>query len=214
MAGRRYCLHVDTDIDLISQGFHPRTPPNDRSDHRLGTLNAILRTQDTFRIQCLSSRGADVALQISRNLYQYFGADAEVNEGKCDINSDLGNFITISVGMEDLPEFSNSCAITIDPEDGLLVETRDGSQMHYAIEDGLGIIFLQSHSNTRLDLVVWGSDETGLRQAARLFPMLTGVGQADFVVVRKQMGWEGATGALAMGSFDDHWQVSRASFFR
>lgn len=76
----------------------------------------------------------------------------------------------------------------------------------------MGAIFLRPLLNERLELVVWGFDQQGLRQAARLVPMLTGVGQPEFVVVSQRCAWEGAAGVLAMGSFDNFWNVSEASF--
>jgi len=52
-----------------------------------------------------------------------------------------------------------------------------------------------------LELDVWGSDARGLEIAARLVPMLTGVGQPDFVIADKTMLEQGAGGVLAMGFF-------------
>jgi hypothetical protein len=43
-------------------------------------------------------------------------------------------------------------------------------------------------------------------------PMLTGVGQPDFIIVSKRCAWEGAAGVHAMGSFDNSWGVSETSF--
>ncbi|OAG01799.1 uncharacterized protein CC84DRAFT_1179825 [Paraphaeosphaeria sporulosa] len=63
----------------------------------------------------------------------------------------------------------------------------------------------------RLELVLWGSDEDALAQAARLVPMVTGVGQPDFVALGKRARWKGAEVALALGFFDHNWTVKASS---
>lgn len=92
---------------------------------------------------------------------------------------------------------------------------RDASDLlrKYPFEEGLGAAFLRPLPDERLELVIWGYDDAGLRQAARLVPMLTGVGQPDFVVVSQRCRWKGADGVLAMGFFDHAWEISKASFF-
>ena len=155
-----------------------------------------------------------MALQISRNLYQYFGADSEILEGAYDATLPSGNVITVATGTAKLPMSLRSHPIAIDDHSGVVIRKRDGTQRKYAFQEGLGVIFLRPLSSERLELVIWGFDDSGLRQAARLLPMLTGVGQPDFVVVRRRMAWEGAAGALAVGSFDSFWQLSEASFLQ
>ena len=80
------------------------------------------------------------------------------------------------------------------------------------METGLGAVFLRPLGNERLELVVWGADGSGLRQAARLVPTLTGVGQADFIILSKRAAWQGHAGAIAMGFFDFEWQISEGSY--
>ena len=104
-----------------------------------------------------------------------------------------------------------SRAISI--EDGCLsLEKNDGKPRTFHFEEGLGAIFLSPLPDCRLELVIWGIDALGLRLAARLFPMLTGVGQPDFIIVSKRCAWEGAAGALAMGPFTNCWKASDESF--
>ena len=122
--------------------------------------------------------------------------------------------ITVSAGTNVLPRPHHSHPIEIDGDCGVVLHKRDGEKRRYALQNGLGAIFLRPLADERLELVIWGFDDTGLRLAARLFPMLTGVGQPDFIVVRKRMAWEGAAGALAMGSFDSLWQFSEASYLQ
>ena len=186
----------------------------ERHSHQLGPLQSILRTRGNFCIQCLTTEGTDVALQISRNLYQYYGADSEIVGGASHTIARSGNVITVSLGTHKLPKPLEDHPFEIDRDCGIFLCKRDGATRRYALQDGLGTIFLRPLATQRLELIVWGFDATGLRQAARLLPMLTGVGQPDFVVVRKTMAWEGAAGALAMGSFDSAWQISDASFLQ
>ena len=102
--------------------------------------------------------------------------------------------------------------ISIEEGKGVGVRDASGDTRLYPFEDGLGAIFLRPLLEERLEMVIWGFDETGLRQAARLVPMLTGVGQPEFIVCSKDTAWKGVAGVLAMGSFDHHWNVSYASF--
>lgn len=155
-----------------------------------------------------------MALQVSRNLYQYFGADSDIVAGPLHGALISGNVITLALGTDELPTPLPSHPISISRESGVVIDRRNTSKKTYAIQDGLGIIFLRPITAERLELVIWGFDDNGLRRAARLMPMLTGVGQPDFVVVGKRMAWKGAAGALAMGSFDSLWQISEAPFFQ
>lgn len=80
------------------------------------------------------------------------------------------------------------------------------------MQRGLGAILLRPLPMERLELDIWGFDSFGLRLAARLLPMLTGVGQPEFIVVSERCAWEGTGGVLAMGSFDRHWELSEMAF--
>lgn len=107
---------------------------------------------------------------------------------------------------------SHSDPVGLEDGGGLYIRRRGGIKKVFPFELGMGAIFLRPLLDKRLELVIWGFDKHGLRQAARLMPMLTGVGQPEFVVVRKRCAWKGAAGVLAMGSFDNLWKVSEASF--
>ena len=108
---------------------------------------------------------------------------------------------------------SHSGPIGLDNGGGVYVIKGGSMKTMFPFEVGMGAIFLRPLLDERLELVVWGFDKQGLRQAARLMPMLTGVGQPDFVIVSKRCAWKGAAGVLAMGLFDNFWKVSRGSFF-
>ena len=80
------------------------------------------------------------------------------------------------------------------------------------MEEGLGAIFLRPLPDERLNIVIWGVDDAGLRSAARLMPMLTGVGQPDFMIVSQACAWKGAAGIVALGFLDYRWNVSKSSY--
>ena len=149
-----------------------------------------------------------IASQVARNLFQYFAADSRIVE---DGETGDGNIITILEGPQDDAFHSESHPIDIGA-DVLSIRDTAGRMRSYPFEKGMGTIFLRTIPHGRLELVIWGFDKAGLRNAARLVPMLTGVGQPDFVVVSKSCTWKGAGGVLAMGFLDYQWNVSQASF--
>lgn len=76
----------------------------------------------------------------------------------------------------------------------------------------MGLIYLHPLPDERLALIIWGTDEEGLRTAARLLPLRTGVGQPNFVMGGKEMRWSGVAGVKATGMFDSWWRVSHTSY--
>lgn len=156
----------------------------------------------------------DTALQVSRNLFQYFAADSEI----VDVSGNGGcgeyNTIKISLGKDSIRNTSvtTASAIGLVEDEGVYICRPNGKNRLFKYQEGLGAIFLRPKDVDMLELAVWGFDAVGLRQAARLLPMLTGVGQPDFVIVSKKCAWEGAAGVLAMGSFDNFWKVAEGSF--
>ena len=115
----------------------------------------------------------EVALQVSRNLYQYFRADSEITTSREDMKMRDGNIITIASGHRLAQSVLPSYPITIFPEEGIRIRTALGEVRSYAFCSGLGLICLRPLPNERLEAVVWGFDESGLRRAARLLPMIT-----------------------------------------
>ena len=177
----------------------------------MGPLDSILRSAGRFLVRS-SAPVSDVALQITRNLFQYFGADSEILDGNAAVGSQSGNVISVTVGSDSSMLGRHSDPIGLDNGGRLYIRSHGGIQTFFDLEVGMGAIFLRPLLDGRLELVIWGFDKSGLRQAARLMPMLTGVGQPEFVVVSRRCAWEGAAGVLAMGSFDNFWKVSKASF--
>ena len=150
-------------------------------------------------------------MQISRNLIQYFAADSELTQGTDVGRRSEGNVVTVGLGrsVAELLREGSSIQVT---ETGVRLVRFDGSCKRIEFEEGLGVIALSRYSPTALEVFVWGFDAVGLRQAARLFPMLTGVGQPDFIILRKRCAWEGAAGVFALGSFTSSWKASESSF--
>ena len=171
-------------------------------------MDSILRSQNTYVIRIRDVSTFEIALQVARNLFQYFAADSSIVE---DDQTGDGNIITVLEGPQNDALRSQSHPISLVAH-ALVVRDAAGNSRSYSFEEGLGTIFIRPLSLGRLELVIWGFDKTGLRNAARLLPMLTGVGQPDFVVVSKSCAWKGAGGALAMGFLDYQWKVSPASF--
>ncbi|KAL9129258.1 MAG: hypothetical protein Q9217_002238 [Psora testacea] len=182
----------------------------ERQRSQMGSLDAILRSSGRFVIQAMSHECAAMALQTSRNFFQYFAADTEIIGRE---SSPQGKFTLICIGKGREVGWINQQmrAIKVLETCGVSLERHDGTHKTYEFEEGMGAIFLSPLSNCGLELIIWGLDDCGLRQASRLLPMLTGVGQPDFIVVRKRCAWQGAAGVLAMGSFNNCWKASEAA---
>lgn len=111
-----------------------------------------------------------------------------------------------------MERLADEYAVEIKDGEGISIRDALGNTRLYPSDEGLGAIFLRPLPDERLNLVVWGFDDAGLRSAARLVPMLTGVGQPDFIVVSKVCAWKGAAGILALGFLDHRWNVSKTSY--
>lgn len=181
---------------------------------QLGSLQAILHTKDHLLIQSSESRQREILVQIARNFHQYYGADSELVGSKEAYrkHSHKGNVITVSQHPQTIIPSHSRSAIRINAGKGILVCDYAGKERLYPFQPGLGAIFLQPLSGQRLEMVIWGFDTAGLEYASRLVPMLTGVGQPDFIIVSKACLWKGAAGVLAAGFLDHSWQVSQASY--
>lgn len=184
-----------------------------RYGRQRGALDSILRSTDTFELVLASERTMHFVVQTSRNLLQYFGADTNIlpfAKYERALES-KGNVITFCLGhfipKAQLPTFP----IRLD-KNQLLLTTKESRVVPISLSAGMGGVWLRPLLDERLELVAWGYDEAGLRQAARLIPTLTGAGQPDFVILGAQASWKGYAGALAMGFFDHNWEISHASY--
>jgi hypothetical protein len=185
----------------------------ERIGRQWGALNAFLSTRGTFNIvmppaSTVKEYHKTVALEISRNLYQYFAADSEIVD---EVDAVAGNVVLLGLPSEfGIDAVGNS---PISSFQGFITISNElGQSRRFRIEPGLGLIYLHPLSDQRLALVIWGADESGLLAATRLVPLRAGVGQPDFVVVGKETSWTGAAGVRAMGMFNSRWQVSAGSY--
>ncbi|KIW18297.1 hypothetical protein PV08_02585 [Exophiala spinifera] len=184
-----------------------------RYGRQRGALDSILRSRGAFEIVSCSAKTFALAVQASRNFLQYFGADSNIVtlEEYAEALSRRGNLITIGLGTS-LPRCDLSSFPISLQHDGLLLTTGFSNTISIPFRSGMGGVWLRPLSQERLELVVWGHDEDGLRQAMRLVPTLTGAGQPDFVILDNDARWKGARGAIAMGFFDRDWRISSASY--
>ena len=177
-------------------------------------MNAILRTRSPFSILA-TAKTADVAVQLSRNFLQYFGADSHIQISK-EVAESLsvgsGNrILVIEAGdvpgsvLQNFPFEIGGSVISIRTSSGV---------RRFGPRTGLGALYLRPLKDEGLELVIWGADERGLQQISRLAPMLTGVGQPDFIVLDDSARFKGHGGVLASGFFDYRWNVSGTSFIK
>jgi predicted esterase len=214
------CKLAPDGVWVVSSDKENHTVSNIRHGRQLGSIDSILRTKGAFQIVPHVSKHAEAvrhtALQISRNICQYFNADTEITADISEaVNNRTGNVISVYLGV-DVPDQLHGTeaahhAITVH-RDRIEVGNAQGSKRTYQPrKDGLAAIYLRSLPDERLELVVWGVDAASLQLAARLVPMMTGVGVPDFVVADSRMLWKGIEGALAMGFLDEKWHVSSNS---
>ncbi|KAF2854976.1 hypothetical protein T440DRAFT_495630 [Plenodomus tracheiphilus IPT5] len=181
-----------------------------RSGRQLGSMTAILRSNGPFIIlHSGSTSTAHVALQVSRNLHQYFQADAAIipRRSAAVLENTTGNVVSLVVGPD--LEDQEGYAIRVDGS-GVTIRDHQGYDQQYG-EEARGAAFLRPLEDERLELVLWGADNEGLRHAARIVPMLTGVGQPDFVVFGESAKWKGVEGIVAMGFLNSDWEITASS---
>ncbi|KAF2203309.1 hypothetical protein GQ43DRAFT_274948 [Delitschia confertaspora ATCC 74209] len=181
-----------------------------RRGRQLGAMTAILRSTGPFTIRHQGNETAHIALQISRNLHQYFYADSSIVYPVSHEKNSPGNVISVAIGAA-LPRCAHSSFPIQVKEKSISIRDSVGRHKTFGGDQSLAAIFLRPLNGERLELVVWGSDSEGLSQAARLVPMLTGVGQPDFVVLTEAARWIGVEGAVTMGFLDHAWNVTRSS---
>ncbi|KIW68136.1 hypothetical protein PV04_04103 [Phialophora macrospora] len=184
-----------------------------RYGRQRGALDAILRSVGPFEVVFDSSDTLAMAVQTSRNFLQYFGADTNIVAftGYEEALTRAGNVVTICSGGS-VPE-ARLAHFPIQIANGCITLTsRDGRVISVPLAAGMGGAWLRPLPDEKLELVVWGYDDIGLRQAARLIPTVTGAGVPDFVILSNQARWKGAGGALAMGFFDHSWKISPSSY--
>lgn len=208
-------LDVPVNVRLSSSNWIPeaaetRDSSLSRKGRQLGSMTALLRTHGPIIVQHSDSANTSrLALQVSRNLHQYFRADTIIlsNADKVSIANVTGNVVQLALGNaltsagKDFPIQTSTSGISL----------RDHRGREQRFDEASGAAWLQPLEGERVKLVLWGADDTGLAQAARLVPLLTGVGQPDFIVLSEEARWKGVEGALALGFFDSQWQITASS---
>jgi hypothetical protein len=199
----------EKELKFVDEKQPPQYPL--RARHQLGGADAILRSKAHFRIVYHGPETLPLALQISRNLYQYFSADAEIVDGQQSMNSFGGNIITIATGSNLPPSHLRNFPIQITNDSHVLVREKD--PLHKRVgsdQNDVGVVLLRPLQSEALELVVWGSTIEDLAYAARLTPFMTGMGQPDFVILNCKSRWRGVEGT-SLGFFDAGWEISRSS---
>lgn len=183
-----------------------------RFPRQWGAMDAILRTRGAFSIVEHTTGVRNIAVQISRNLCQYYNADTDITSNYTLALSRAGNVVSVAVGS-DLPQVTDAgYAITVDGK-GLTVVYDSGAYRFNADNNpGLATVFLRPLPDEKLELVVWGADVPALSTALRLVPTLTGSGVPNFVVADHQMLRKGVDAVLAMGFFDAFWNVGKLNY--
>lgn len=121
-----------------------------------------------------------------------------------------GSVITVATG----PRLnSSSQEFPIDVSDqGISLTKADGRSILVPLYESPSAIYLRPLDESRTELVIWGAQKDSAAAAARLVPILPGVGQPDFVVLSKSCRWKGVAGVYALGFFDSQWRISETSF--
>jgi hypothetical protein len=173
-------------------------------------MDAILRTNGSFKIAYYGKGSFDIALQISRNLLQYFSADAEIVDGSLITEESPGNIIRVSLESSLPNGLRQDFPVKVE-DSHLLLRNKEGKYEEYSPdEENLAAVFVRPASQGSLELVVWGRTSLGLSLAARLTPLTTGIGQPDFVILDADSRWKGVEGT-SLGFFDAHWNISASS---
>lgn len=177
-------------------------------------MRSILNTTSRFYISCPERNDntipySQLAISISRNLYQYFAADTEIIVQKTLEHLPHGNTIFINELPKGIPR---RFPIFLDNDGHINLRSKHEVVRTFGNEPGLGAIFLVPLPYNALGIVVLGVDEEGLKRAIRLLPLRTGVGQPDFVILGRESGWKGLAGAYALGFFDHDWQITSSSY--
>lgn len=183
----------------------------------MGGLNAILHSSGPFLIRHTEDDAEDVASQIAQNLYQYLKADSDISLMSDDGRSkspgsvaESSNVITVATGSQ-IPDAVQDFAIQVS-EGGISLTKANGRTVRIPSEDNPSAIYVRPLAGGKTELVIWGAQKDSTAMAARLVPILPGVGQPDFIVLSESCRWEGVGGVLAMGYFDYQWRISEASY--
>jgi predicted esterase len=186
----------------------------ERRGRQRGPMDAILRTRGPFQIvRHIPGLAEEIALEVSRNILQYFGASSSITDemGYANAVETRGNVISIAIGTAAPPALIEDFPIKVD-NGTLRLRMKSDQGSGRAVCDAVGAAWLQPLSDERLELVFWGASQAGLRQAARLMPTITGAGQPSFVVFQSKKVDGDISEVAAAGFFDYAWEISAGSY--
>ncbi|KAK6528694.1 hypothetical protein TWF694_003937 [Orbilia ellipsospora] len=195
---------------------------NERHGLQLGSLPALFNSRGCINVlfrnnTTLSPLYNKKALEVSRNLYQYYSADTKI--GIIDDLEQIKKGNVVVLGRFDktlLPEELRSTFPVSQTESGdINLQLQSGEKITYKNRPGIGMVLLFPIGKDRVGILIWGSNDDAVRRASMLMPIRTGSSQPDFIILGPESGWNGAAGALALAMFDSHWQFrAEASYFR
>ncbi|GAO46412.1 alpha/beta-hydrolase [Saitoella complicata NRRL Y-17804] len=175
-----------------------------RQGRQAGHIADVIDTPDTLTvvIPALGQVYLDIASDIVRGFYNYFGMDVRIAyEDQVDGEDCRGNVIALGN-----PDQNSIVAEAFERQAPAIQAMENGYVVGDAkySEPGTGVIFAHPYQG-RLMLSIAGLDEAGLRRAARLVPYRTGSGQPDFAIVG-----EGIEIIKGLGFFDEEWKLGRS----
>ena len=210
-------MQLNNKFNCLLNMQDPQSASNIRQKNQMGGLNAILHSTGPFLIRHNGDDAGQIASQIAQNLYQYLKADSDISSASdswesndLDSAAESSNVITVATGTrigDSVQEFPIQVS-----EGGISLTKANGRTVTIPSEDNPSAIYLRPLAGGRTELVIWGAQKDSTAMAARLVPILPGVGQPDFVVLSESCRWKGVGGVLAMGYFDYQWRISEASY--
>ena len=188
-----------------------------RQQKQFGGLNAILHSAGPFVTRYADNEARDIASQIAQSFYQYLKADSDIlamtddqisNGASSTLSS--SNIITVVVGSH-TDALAREFPIEIS-DSGISLTRANGERTLIPMSENLSAVYVSPLDEGRTELVIWGARKDSAAAAARLVPILPGVGQPDFVVLSESCRWKGVAGVHALGFFDYQWRISETSF--
>jgi predicted esterase len=197
-----------------------------RDTKHFGGIEAIMRTNGPVLVVAYGNNTFATALQVSRNLHNYFYADStllQVENGQSYTKAAFANLITMSIGANVpahlcSPDFPISICSSYRIDDdqataSLSISARGRPLKTFSSgSEDAGAIYLRPLQDTfALELVIWGNNAKMLTQAARLAPTMTGIGAPDWIILQESAQLLGVHGC-AIGFFNAQWDIGMSSF--
>jgi len=84
---------------------------------------------------------------------------------------------------------------------------------HLFDSEATGIVFLSKLGQSRLAVVMEGTDDRGFIKARQLFPNKSALMLPDYYVAGPEWGWAGDGGLLAAGFWNNNWEFDESIGF-